>query len=337
MSKQHTTGGISHEKIETSNFLMIVLILVVVLFGGLVEIVPLFFQKSTTEPIPGMKPYTALQLAGRDVYIREGCYNCHSQMIRPFRAETLRYGHYSLAGESVYDHPFQWGSKRTGPDLARVGGRYSDEWHIDHLMNPRNVVSDSNMPAYPWLATNMVNDKTIAAHMTALSRVGVPYTPEDIAGAADAVKGKTEMEALISYLQSLGTALEAANANANVKQEEAAQTVADETAGAAIKIEDGVVQFFFATGKAEVAAGAQAALADVLAGVQAGKKAVVTGYTDSTGDPARNEELAKQRAFAVRAELEAAGVPAEQIELKKPADNNAGLGSQARRVDVALQ
>jgi cytochrome c oxidase cbb3-type subunit 2 len=205
MAKQ--TSGLSHEKIETNNFLMIVLILVVLLAGGMVEIVPLFFQKSTTEAIKGVEPYTPLQLAGRDVYIREGCYNCHSQMIRPFRAETLRYGHYSVAGESVYDHPFQWGSKRTGPDLARVGGKYSDEWHRIHLINPRDVVPESNMPAYPWLATTLVNDGTIAAHMGALRKVGVPYTDAQIAGAAAEVKGKTELEATIAYLQVLGLAL----------------------------------------------------------------------------------------------------------------------------------
>jgi len=207
MANNTTHSGLSHEKIETNNFLMIVLILLVLLVGGLVEIVPLFFQKSTTEPIKGIQPYTALQLAGRDIYVREGCYNCHSQMIRPFRAETLRYGHYSVAGESVYDHPFQWGSKRTGPDLARVGGRYSDEWHRIHLNNPRDVVPESNMPAYPWLARDTVDAAVMPAHMKALRRVGVPYTDEQIAKAADEVKGKTELEALIAYLQVLGTAL----------------------------------------------------------------------------------------------------------------------------------
>ena len=206
MSNQ-TKSGVSHEKIETSNFLMIVLILLALLAGGLVEIVPLFFQKSTTEPIKGVQPYTALQLAGRDIYTREGCYNCHSQMIRPFRAETLRYGHYSVAGESVYDHPFQWGSKRTGPDLARVGGKYSDEWHKIHLINPRNVVPESNMPSYPWLEKNMVDAAVMPSHMIALRRVGVPYTDEQIAKAVDDVKGKTELEAMISYLQVLGLAL----------------------------------------------------------------------------------------------------------------------------------
>jgi cytochrome c oxidase cbb3-type subunit 2 len=199
--------GFSHASVETNNFLMIVLILLAVAFGGLVEIVPLFFQKSTTEPVTGVKPYTALQLAGRDVYIREGCYNCHSQMIRPFRAETLRYGHYSVAGESVYDHPFQWGSKRTGPDLARVGGKYSDEWHRVHLNNPRDVVPESNMPEYSWLLKNSVDAAQVPKNMSALRKVGVPYTDEEIAKAEEDVKGKTEMEAVIAYLQGLGLAL----------------------------------------------------------------------------------------------------------------------------------
>lgn len=203
----NTSKGFSHARVETSNFLMIVLILVAVAFGGIVEIVPLFFQKSTTEPVTGLKPYTALQLAGRDVYIREGCFNCHSQMIRPFRAETLRYGHYSVAGESVYDHPFQWGSKRTGPDLARVGGKYSDEWHRVHLNNPRDVVPESNMPEYPWLLKNTVDETQVSKNMTALRKVGVPYSDEEIAKASEEVAGKTEMEALIAFLQSLGLAL----------------------------------------------------------------------------------------------------------------------------------
>ena len=203
----NTKSGISHEMIETNNFLMIVLILLVLLVGGLVEIVPLFFQKSTTEPIKGIQPYTAQQLAGRDVYVREGCYNCHSQMIRPFRAETLRYGHYSVAGESVYDHPFQWGSKRTGPDLARVGGKYSDEWHRINLVNPRDVVPESNMPAYPWLEKSAVDAASMPAHMKALRTVGVPYTDEQIAKSVEELKGKTELEATIAYLQVLGLAL----------------------------------------------------------------------------------------------------------------------------------
>ena len=208
MSQNNNTAtGFSHEKVETSNFLMIVLIVLVVAVGGLAEIVPLFFQKSTTEPVQGLKPYTALQLAGRDVYLREGCYNCHSQMIRPFRAETLRYCHYSVAGEFVYDHPFQWGSKRTGPDLHRVGGKYSDEWHRIHLINPRDVVPESNMPAYPWLEKATVDAAGMAPRMSALRTVGVPYTDEQIAAAAEEVKGKTELEALIAYLQSMGRAL----------------------------------------------------------------------------------------------------------------------------------
>lgn len=196
----------THEKIETNNFLMIVLILLTVSVGGLVQIVPLFFQKSTTEPAPGVKPLNGLQLAGRDVYVREGCYNCHSQQIRPLRAETLRYGPYSTPGESVYDHPFQWGSKRTGPDLARVGGRYNDEWHRIHLNNPRDLVPESNMPAYPWLATAKVDGATVQTHMRALRKVGVPYTDDQIARAAAEVSGKTESDALIAFLQNLGRA-----------------------------------------------------------------------------------------------------------------------------------
>lgn len=205
MANNKTSGGLSHEKIETNNFLMIVLILLVLMVGGMVEIIPLFFQKSTTEPVKGLMPYTALQLAGRDIYQREGCYNCHSQMIRPFRAETLRYGHYSVAGEFVYDHPFQWGSKRTGPDLHRVGGKYSDQWHRDHLNNPRDLVPESNMPAYPWLLKDVVDSTAIPAHMKALKMVGVPYTDEEIAKSAEEIKGKTEVEAVIAYLQVLGT------------------------------------------------------------------------------------------------------------------------------------
>lgn len=203
--QHHDIPGFSHERIETNNFLMIVLILLVVAVGGLVEIVPLFFQHSTTEPVPGLKPYTPLQLTGRDIYIREGCNNCHSQMIRPLRAETLRYGHYSVAGEFVYDHPFLWGSKRTGPDLARVGGRYSDQWHRVHLHNPRDVVPESVMPAYPWLETAMLDPNDVAPKMRALRHVGVPYTDAEIAVAGDELKGKTELDALIAYLQVLGT------------------------------------------------------------------------------------------------------------------------------------
>jgi len=206
-NQEHKIPLLSHERVETNNFLMIVLILIVLAIGGLVEIVPLFFQKSTTEPIKGVQPYTPLQLAGRDVYQREGCYNCHSQMIRPFRAETLRYGHYSVAGESVYDHPFQWGSKRTGPDLARVGGKYNDDWHRIHLNNPRDLVPESNMPAYPWLETAQVDGASLPSHMRALRKVGVPYTDAQIAAATEEVKGKTELDAVIAYLQMLGLAL----------------------------------------------------------------------------------------------------------------------------------
>ena len=205
MAQNPKSGGLSHEKVETNNFLMIVLILVVLLVGGMVEILPLFFQKSTTEPVPGLKPYTALQVVGRDVYVREGCYNCHSQMIRPFRAETLRYGSYSLAGEFVYDRPFQWGSKRTGPDLARVGGRYSDEWHRIHLINPRDLVPESNMPAYPWLEKTPASAGSIQAHMNGLRTLGAPYSDEEIAKAPEEVKDKTELDAVIAYLQVLGT------------------------------------------------------------------------------------------------------------------------------------
>jgi cytochrome c oxidase cbb3-type subunit II len=195
---------LTHERIETNSFLLIVLIILVVAVGGLVEIVPLYFQRSTTQAAPGIKPYTALQLAGRDIYLREGCYNCHSQMIRPLRAETLRYGPYSTAGEFVYDHPFQWGSKRTGPDLHRVGGRYSDEWHRNHLINPRELVPESNMPAYPWLDKAALPAGESAPRMRALRRVGVPYSDAQVADADAQVKGKTELDALIAYLQVLG-------------------------------------------------------------------------------------------------------------------------------------
>jgi cytochrome c oxidase cbb3-type subunit 2 len=194
-----------HDRIEKNIGLMIVLILAVVSVGGLVQIVPLFFQTSTTEPVAGLEPYSALRLAGRDIYVREGCYVCHSQMIRPFRAETERYGHYSVAGEYVYDHPFQWGSKRTGPDLARVGGRYSDEWHRVHLNNPRDVVPESIMPGYPWLAKTPVDASHIKRKMEVMRLLGSPYTDEQIAGAPKELEGKTEQDALIAYLQGLGT------------------------------------------------------------------------------------------------------------------------------------
>jgi cytochrome c oxidase cbb3-type subunit II len=195
-----------HETIEKRAGLLGVLIALVISVGGLVEIVPLYFSSQVTTPAPGVKPYTALQFEGRDIYIREGCYNCHSQMIRPLRAETERYGHYSLAGESVYDHPFQWGSKRTGPDLARVGGRYSDEWHRVHLSNPRDVVPESNMPTYGWLADQQVDASQTPAKLRLMRKLGVPYTDDDIAQASAAVAGKSEMDALIAYLQGLGLA-----------------------------------------------------------------------------------------------------------------------------------
>ncbi len=200
-----------HEFLEKNLTWLIVLVILVVSVGGLVEIVPLFFQRSTTEPVQGLTPYGALRLTGRDIYVREGCYNCHSQMIRPFRAETERYGHYSVAGEYVYDRPFQWGSKRTGPDLQRVGGRYSDEWHRLHFLNPRDVVPESNMPAYPWLEDSPANARALEAKMRALRRLGVPYTDEEIGKAREELQGKTEMDALIAYLQGLGVALQGVN------------------------------------------------------------------------------------------------------------------------------
>ena len=201
----------THDLIERHVGLLLVLVILTISVGGLVEIVPLFFQKSTTQPVEGMQPYSALQLVGRDIYLREGCYGCHSQMIRPFRAETERYGHYSVAGESVYDHPFQWGSKRTGPDLARVGGRYSDSWHRDHLNNPRSVVPESNMPAYSWLAGNKIDAQSVSPKLHAMKMLGVPYTDQQVADAAKEVEGKTEMDALVAYLQVLGTSIKNKN------------------------------------------------------------------------------------------------------------------------------
>ena len=203
---QHTERYTGHQRIETSNLLMIVLVLLTVFVGGFVEIVPLFFQRSTTQAAPGLKPYTALQVAGRDIYVREGCYNCHSQMIRPLLAETLRYGEYSKAGEFVYDRPFQWGSKRTGPDLHRVGGKYSDDWHRIHLNNPRDLVPESNMPAYPWLANAPVDATALPVRMSALRTLGAPYSDAEIKDAPQAAVGKTEQDALVAYLQVLGTA-----------------------------------------------------------------------------------------------------------------------------------
>ncbi len=201
----------SHAWIERNPWLLIGLITLVVSVGGAVEIVPLFFQKSTTEPIAGLKPYSPLRLAGRDIYVREGCYNCHSQMVRPLRAETERYGHYSVAGEFVYDRPFQWGSKRTGPDLARVGARYSDEWHRTHLNNPRDVVPESNMPAYPWLAKTKLTPEDIVPKMRALKRLGQPYSEEEIKAGPEQLQDKTEEDALVAYLQGLGTLIKTRN------------------------------------------------------------------------------------------------------------------------------
>ena len=197
----------AHEKIETNITLMVVLVLLVVSIGGIVTVVPLFWQVELIEPVKGLKPYTALQLTGRDIYVREGCYVCHSQMVRPFRAETERYGHYSVAGEFVYDRPFQWGSKRTGPDLHRVGGRYSDEWHRVHLINPRDVVPESIMPGYPWLETTPLDPSSITAKLEALRSLGHPYTDEEISKAPATLEGKTEMDAMVAYLQSLGTSV----------------------------------------------------------------------------------------------------------------------------------
>ncbi|WP_374607590.1 cytochrome-c oxidase, cbb3-type subunit II [Thermomonas sp.] len=201
---QDNKNSNAHEKIEKNVGLMAILIVVAVSFGGLAEIVPLMYQAEAIKPLPGVKPYPALELAGRDVYVREGCYNCHSQMVRTLRFETERYGHYSLAGESVYDRPFQWGSKRTGPDLARVGGRYSDAWHRVHLNDPRDVVPESNMPSFPWLSKNAVDGDAVQSHMRALKRLGDPYTDAEIAAAPSAVEGKTEMDAMVAYLQGLG-------------------------------------------------------------------------------------------------------------------------------------
>ncbi|MDQ2078453.1 cytochrome-c oxidase, cbb3-type subunit II [Marinimicrobium sp. ABcell2] len=197
----------NHDLVEKNIGLMTVLIIFAISFGGLVQIVPLFFLKETTEPVEGLMPLGALELEGRDIYIREGCHVCHTQMVRPLRAEVERYGHYSVAGEQIYEHPFLWGSKRTGPDLARIGGRYSDDWHKVHLFNPRLVVPESNMPAYPWLYDNVLDGRHTERKMRALRRVGVPYTDEDIEGAGERVKGETEMDALVAYLQQLGTLL----------------------------------------------------------------------------------------------------------------------------------
>ena len=335
-NKTSASTGFSHEKVETNNFLMIVLILLVIAIGGMVEIVPLFFQKSTTEAVKGVEPYTALQLAGRDIYIREGCYNCHSQMIRPFRAETLRYGHYSVAGEFVYDHPFQWGSKRTGPDLHRVGGKYSDEWHRIHLNNPRDLVPESNMPAYSWLATKMVKAEDSPGRMEVLRKLGAPYSDEEIANSVAEVKGKTQLDAVIAYLQVLGLARSAAKIAAEQAATAAPATVSED--GASVVVDNGVVKFYFASAKADVAAGGAAALADAAKAVSEGKTLTISGFHDATGDQAANEELAKQRAFAVRDALVAMGVDAGHLELVKPAlSTGEGSNAQARRVEVAIK
>jgi cytochrome c oxidase cbb3-type subunit 2 len=318
----------NHDFIERKVGWLIVFTLLTVSVGGLVEIVPLFHQKSTTTPVEGLKPYDPVRLVGRDIYIREGCYNCHSQMIRPFRAETERYGHYSVAGEYVYDHPFQWGSKRTGPDLHRVGGRYSDQWHRIHLLNPRDVVPESNMPAFPWLDRPAKIDD-IEAKMTALRKVGVPYSDEDIQGARKALEGKTELEAVVAYLQGLGTALTAGKA-APAPAAEPAPVAAPAAAEALGKV-------FFEVGSSALPGDATAAVnaaAEFLKG-KADAKIDVTGYTDKTGDVEKNLELAKERAKAVREALKAAGVAEDRINMKPPVSiTGSGDNAEARRVEL---
>jgi len=311
----------NHDFIERKVGWLIVFTLLTVSVGGLVEIVPLFFQHSTTTPVEGLKPYDPVRLVGRDVYIREGCSNCHSQMIRPFRAETERYGHYSVAGEYVYDHPFQWGSKRTGPDLHRVGGRYSDQWHRIHLLNPREVVPESNMPAFPWLDRPARVDD-IEAKMTALRKVGVPYSDEEIKGARKALEGKTELEAVIAYLQGLGTALNAGKPAPAVAAAQAA---------------DALGKVFFEVGSSALPADATAAVnaaAEFLKG-KADAKLDLTGYTDKSGDVEKNLELAKERAKAVREALKAAGVSEDRINMKPPVSiTGSGDNAEARRVEL---
>ena len=311
----------NHDFIERKVGWLIVFTLMTVSVGGLVEIVPLFFQHSTTTPVEGLKPYDPVRLVGRDVYIREGCFNCHSQMIRPFRAETERYGHYSVAGEYVYDHPFQWGSKRTGPDLHRVGGRYSDQWHRIHLLNPRDVVPESNMPAFPWLDRPARVDD-IEAKMTALRKVGVPYSDEEIKGARKALEGKTELEAVIAYLQGLGTALNAGKPAPAVAAAQAA---------------DALGKVFFEVGSSALPADATAAVntaAEFLKG-KSDAKLDLTGYTDKSGDVEKNLELAKERAKAVREALKAAGVPEDRINMKPPVSiTGSGDNAEARRVEL---
>ena len=318
----------NHDFIERKVGWLIVFTLLTVSIGGLVEIVPLFFQHSTTTPVEGLKPYDPVRLVGRDVYIREGCSNCHSQMIRPFRAETERYGHYSVAGEYVYDHPFQWGSKRTGPDLHRVGGRYSDQWHRIHLINPRDVVPESNMPAFPWLDRPAKSDD-IEAKMKALRKVGVPYTDEEIQGARKALEGKTELDALVAYLQGLGTALQAGKAPAAAPAAEAAP--------AAAPAADALGKVFFEVGSSTLPADAAAAV-DATAKFlkdKADAKVDVTGYTDKSGDVEKNLELAKERAKAVREALKAAGVAEDRINMKPPVSiTGSGDNAEARRVEL---
>ena len=305
-----------HSIIERSVPLMIVLTLLAASVGGLVEIVPLFFQKSTTTAIDDkggqldIKPYDAVRLAGRDIYIREGCYNCHSQMIRPFRAETERYGHYSVAGEFIYDHPFQWGSKRTGPDLARVGGRYSDQWHRAHLTDPRSVVPESNMPPFAFLDRPLKDD--VATKMRKLTLVGVPYTETDIQEANSKLQGLTEMDALIAYLQELGTAI----TNGRVSMP---------------------ARIYFDTGAVALPKDANAALRIALdyLGDNPAAKIAITGYTDKTGNVEANLEIAKGRAVAVRDALVAKGIDTSRIVMKPPLEiTGSGENSEARRVEI---
>ncbi len=314
-----------HDFIERKVGWLMLFTVLTVSVGGLVEIVPLFHMKSTTTPVEGLKPYDPVRLVGRDIYIREGCYNCHSQMIRPFRAETERYGHYSVAGEYVYDHPFQWGSKRTGPDLHRVGGRYSDQWHRIHLLNPRDVVPESNMPAFPWLDRPARIDD-IEAKMTALRKVGVPYTDDEIKGARKALEGKTELDTVIAYLQGLGTALSAGKPAAAAPAPAAAAPAAD-----------ALGKVFFAVGSSDLPAEAAAAVtatAEFLKS-KADAKIDLTGYTDKTGDVEKNLELAKERAKAVREALKAAGVSEDRINMKPPVSiTGSGDNADARRVEI---
>ena len=317
-----------HVLLERNATLLLVGSLLVVAIGGIVEIAPLFYLENTIEKVEGMRPYTPLELTGRNIYIREGCYNCHSQMIRPFRAETERYGHYSVAGEYVYDRPFQWGSKRTGPDLHRVGGRYSDQWHRVHLLNPRDVVPESNMPAFPWLDRPARIDD-IEDKMTTLRKLGVPYSDEEIKGARKALEGKTELDAVIAYLQGLGTALNSGKA-ASAPAAAAAPAPAAAAAEALGKV-------FFEVGSAALPADATAAVnaAAEFLKAKADAKVDVTGYTDKSGDTEKNLELAKERAKAVREALKAAGVSEDRINMKPPVSiTGSGDNAEARRVEL---